>query len=112
MRMSCACGPTSDIEVTRVEPRGDYRLHFTFSDGTMGEKDFTDLVEFDSPMTKALQDKELFAQIALKAGTPIWPNGLDLAPWTLHETMKRAGLLKDAHQAESHPAEQRRAHTH
>jgi hypothetical protein len=93
MRMNCACGPTSDIEVTSVEPLGGYRLRFVFSDGSSGEKDFTDLVRFDSPMTAELADTALFARISIKNGTPVWPNGLDLAPWTLHESMKRAGAL-------------------
>lgn len=95
MRMNCACGPTSDIEVTEVEPLGGYRLRFLFSDGSTGEKDFTDLVKFDAPMTGELADKALFAQVTVRNGTPVWPNGLDLAPWTLHDSMKRAGLLTE-----------------
>jgi hypothetical protein len=96
MRMSCACGPTSDIEVVEVKPLGGYRLRFVFSDGSSGEKDFTDMVEFDAPMTRDLADKALFAQVFVKDGAPVWPNGLDLAPWTLHEDMKRTGALVPA----------------
>lgn len=93
MRMNCACGPTSDIEVTAVTPLGGYRLRFVFSDGSAGEKDFGDLVAFDAPMTRELADTALFAQVFVKNGAPVWPNGLDLAPWTLHEEMKRSGAL-------------------
>ena len=31
--------------VIRVEPRGGYRLFFQFSDGTEGERDFSQMVE-------------------------------------------------------------------
>ncbi len=96
MRMDCACGPTSDIEVVSVEPLGGYRLRFVFSDGSSGEKDFADLVAFDAPMTRELADEALFAQVRVRSGTPIWPNGLDLAPWTLHAEMRRGGALTPA----------------
>ena len=72
------------ITVRRVEPLGGYRLRLTFSDGLVGE------VEVDprgrGPMFDPLVDQAYFqaVKVSRAAGTIVWPNGLDLAPETLH----------------------------
>ena len=72
------------ITVRRVEPLGDYRLRLSFSDGLVGE------LEIDprgrGPMFEPLVDRTYFrtVKVSRAAGTIVWPNGLDLAPETLH----------------------------
>jgi len=79
--------------VIRVEPRGGYRLFFEFSDGTEGERDFSDLVAHEGPMVQPLKDPAYFARVFLDYGAPTWPNGFDMAPDALHEEMRKAGQL-------------------
>jgi Protein of unknown function (DUF2442) len=72
------------ITVRRIEPLGGYRLRLTFSDGLVGE------LEVDprerGPMFEPLVDPAYFraVRVSRAAGTIVWPNGLDLAPETLH----------------------------
>ncbi|HVP83844.1 MAG TPA: DUF2442 domain-containing protein [Rhizomicrobium sp.] len=82
------------IKVTKAEPRGGYRLWLSFSDDSVGEMDFSDLVSRDGSMVQPLQDQSYFARVFLEMGTPTWPNGFDLAPHALHSDMKKLGLLK------------------
>ena len=73
------------VTVRKVEPLGGFRLRLTFSDGVVGE------VEVDprgrGPMFEPLCDPEYFRRVKVSraAGTVVWPNGLDLAPGSLHE---------------------------
>jgi hypothetical protein len=87
------------IKVIRVEPIGDFRLRFTFSDGSVGEHDFADLVAEDGEMVVPLRDRHFFARVFTEFGAPTWPNGFDMAPHALYERMKDAGELRQ-HAAE------------
>jgi hypothetical protein len=49
------------IDVVRVEPRGGYRLAFTFSDGSEGERDFADLIAEGGEMVEPLWNVAFFA---------------------------------------------------
>jgi hypothetical protein len=82
------------MKVTRVEPLGGYRLRFHFSDGTIGERDFSDLLDQTAPMIEPLKDSEYFRRVFVEFGTPTWPNGFDLAPWALHSELAAAGSLR------------------
>ena len=79
--------------VIRVEPRGGHRLFFQFSDGTEGERDFSQMVRSDGPMIQPLKDPLYLARVFLDLGAPTWPNGFDLAPDALYEDMRQAGQL-------------------
>src|SRR5690349_18115435 len=50
------------VDVTRVEPRGGYRLALTFSDGTEGERDFAELIAEGGEMVEPLRDQVFFAR--------------------------------------------------
>ena len=82
------------IDVLRVEPRGGYRLAFTFSDGSEGERDFAGLIAEGGEMVEPLRDVAFFARVFLDDGIPTWPNGFDLDAIALHQDMKAAGLLR------------------
>jgi hypothetical protein len=86
--------------VIHVEPRGGYRLFFQFSDGTEGERDFSQMVKSKGPMVQPLKDPAYFARVFLDFGAPTWPNGFDMAPDALHEDMHQAGQLSRSDAAE------------
>jgi Protein of unknown function (DUF2442) len=74
---------------------GSHRLMLQFSDGSQGEWNAWPL--FSNPVTvltePLLQPRE-FANAFVENGTLAWPNGLELAPWTLHEELRSAGKLE------------------
>jgi hypothetical protein len=81
------------VKIVKVEPLGGHRLRLRFSDGSEGERDFSDIVEEGGPMLEPLNDPSFFAQVFLEFGTLSWPNGFDLDSIALHDEMQRAGLL-------------------
>jgi hypothetical protein len=84
------------IDVTRVEPRGGYRLALAVSDGTEGERDFADMIAEGCDMVEPLRDAAFFARVFLDDGILNWPNGFDLDSIALHMAMKKRGLLRGA----------------
>ena len=82
------------IKITRCEQFGDLRLRLTFSDGRSGVWDGAELLgSKDTALTLPLRDPPNFARAFVENGALAWPNGLELAPWTLHDEMGAAGLL-------------------
>lgn len=77
---------TMIVDVTRVEVLKPYRLRLEFDDGTAGEVDISELVQFDGVFAP-LRDPEVFRQVRIdeEFGTIVWPNGADLDPFVLHE---------------------------
>src|SRR5687768_14461671 len=64
------------IKITLIEPRGFYRLLLRFSDGSEGERDFSDLVAEAGSLAKPLRDPAYFARAFTEDGTGLaWPNG-------------------------------------
>ena len=84
------------VKILKVEKLGGFRLRIHFSDGTAGERDFSDVVAEEGPMVAPLQDRRFFARVFLQLGTLTWPNGYDLDSIALHQEMKAAGLLRHA----------------
>ena len=81
------------VKIVKVEPLSGYRLRLRFSDGSEGERDFSDIVGEGGPMVDVLKDSNFFARVFLDLGTLSWPNGFDLDSIALHDEMQRAGLL-------------------
>jgi hypothetical protein len=75
----------SIAHVTHVELIGDFRLRLAFDDGLEGEVDFAGRLPRYN-LFAPLADPAYFAQVRLdeEGGTIAWPNGLDIAPDTLH----------------------------
>lgn len=85
------------IKLTHCEYIGDLRLRLTFADGQSGVWDGAPLLgSKDTPLTVPLRNPSEFARAFLENGALAWPNGLELAPWTLHQQMADAGLLTKA----------------
>ena len=75
--------------ITRVEVRRPFVLYVEFDDGVKGEYDMSG--RLNGPVFAPLRDPAVFAQVKLaEYGAPVWPNGVDIAPDTLHEHLKRA----------------------
>jgi hypothetical protein len=69
-----------------VEPLLGYRLRVAFADGVRGEVDLTE--RLFGPVFEPLRDPNLFAQATIdEFGVVSWPNGADLAPDALYETL-------------------------
>jgi hypothetical protein len=82
------------VDVVRVEPRGAYCLWVAFSDGTEGERDFSDMIAEGGTMVEPLRDPAFFARVFLDDGILTWPNGFDMDSIALHMEMKDRGLLR------------------
>jgi hypothetical protein len=75
--------------VVSVEPLDDYRLRVAFADGVQGEVDLSE--RLFGPVFEPLKDLELFRQVGLdEFGVVYWPNGADLAPDALYDTIATA----------------------
>jgi hypothetical protein len=77
------------VDVTGVEVVGAYRLRMSFTDGTVGDVDFS-MREW-SGVFEPLRDPSYFARVEVdpEAGTITWPGGLDMAPEPLYEEARR-----------------------
>jgi hypothetical protein len=96
MRKRTAAAPGSRapmIDVVSVKPLGGFRLRIRFSDGSIGEHDFTSTTARDGEMVRPLQDPAFFARVFVELGALTWPNGYDLDPIALHDRMAAAGEL-------------------
>jgi len=89
------------IDVIGVRSLGGHKLEIEFSDGTIGARDFADIVSKKSgPMAEPLKDAGYFQRVFIEDGALTWPNGYDWDPIALHDEMKQAGLLQRAAAAE------------
>jgi hypothetical protein len=79
--------------VTGVAVVGDRVLRLLFSDGTVGDVDFS--AERWTGVLAPLNDTAYFAEVAIdhEAGTLAWPDGIDLAPEPLYEQAKAHPLV-------------------
>ena len=75
---------------------GDHVLRLLFSDGTVGDIDFS--AERWTGVLAPLNDPAYFAEVRvdLEAGTVAWPDGIDLAPEPLYEQAKAHPLVAAA----------------
>jgi hypothetical protein len=77
--------------VVSVEPISGYRLRVVFADGVQGEVDLSD--RLFGLVFEPLRDLDLFQQADIdEFGAVCWPNGADLAPDALYETL--AGAIR------------------
>ncbi|MDE3057628.1 MAG: DUF2442 domain-containing protein [Bacteroidota bacterium] len=73
------------IKIIEAEYLGDYKVRLTFSNGKV--KDVNLAGKLTGEMFQPLRDKNIFMQFRLdrELGTIAWPNGADLAPYSLYE---------------------------
>jgi Protein of unknown function (DUF2442) len=72
---------------------GERVLRLLFSDGTVGDVDFSS--ERWTGVLEPLNDPAYFAQVEVdpESGTVLWPGGIDLAPEPLYEQAKAHPLV-------------------
>jgi hypothetical protein len=75
---------------------GDHVLRLLFSDGMVGDIDFS--AERWTGVLEPLSDPAYFAEVTVdpEAGTVAWPDGIDLAPEPLYEQAKAHPLVAAA----------------
>ncbi len=76
-------------KIVHIQARPPFRLYVEFDDGVSGEVDLSG--RLNGPVFAALRDPEFFAQVHLdELGAPVWPNGADIAPDSLHDRLVSA----------------------
>ena len=89
------------ISELRVEP--GYRLRVRFTDGVEGEVDVSGLIGWG--VFAALADESVFAAAYVdEIGAVGWPNGADLAPDAMHDSLKQHGFWRPRLGAARQPA--------
>lgn len=88
------------IDVIGVHALGGHKLEIEFSDGTIGVRDFSDVLQKTGPMSEPLKDAAYFRRVFIEDGALTWPNGYDWDPIALHDEMKAAKLLRRVDAAE------------
>jgi hypothetical protein len=82
------------VKVTEIRAVDEHSLWMRFSDGSVGVRDFADILATEGPMVVSLRDPAMFKRVFLSLGVPTWPNGFDLDPINLHAELRAAGLLR------------------
>jgi hypothetical protein len=77
-----------DYDVVEARHVSGFVVWLRFRDNTSGEIDLES--ELHGPVFEPLRDPELFCQFSIhpEFNTLTWPNGADLAPEFLHDTVK------------------------
>lgn len=71
------------LEVTAVEPLEGRVVRLTLSDGTVVERDLTDLLAGGGIFAPIAADDSAFRRVSVDYGTIVWPGDVDIAPETL-----------------------------
>jgi hypothetical protein len=67
------------LRIREVLPVEGFRLRLTLTDGSIVERDITDLLM--GPIFETIRkDAVAFRQVTVESGTVVWPNGADLCP--------------------------------
>jgi len=75
-------------DIVEVENKGVRTFKVIFADGLTGEVVLD--TSFCSGVFKPLLDDEILKQVRVENGVITWPNGLDLAPDTMHREINRS----------------------
>ena len=96
-------------DAVSVQPLPDYRLAVRFDDGTEGDVDVPQLVQFTG-VFEPLRDDDFFAQATVnpELGTICWPNGADLDSDVLYARVVGRALPEYVHHNDNRPTQSRR----
>lgn len=67
------------VRIAAVEPLEGFRLRLRLTDGSLVERDVSDLL-IGTVFEPIRRDPALFRQARVESGTVVWPNGADLCP--------------------------------
>ncbi len=76
------------IKLIHAKYIGNFRLQVTFSDGLEAVFDGLILLNRQGPLLDALRDETYFKRAFIDAGALCWPNGLELSPMKLYDTLE------------------------
>jgi len=79
------------IRIRSVMPLEDFRVKLTFTDGSEREVDLAPYLH--GPVFEPLKkDREIFRSVRVddELGTIVWPNGADICPDVLYESLTPA----------------------
>lgn len=76
------------IKVIAAHCVGEFRVRLEFSDGVVGEFDGRALLQSAGPLLEPLRDAAYFGRCFVHAGALCWPNGLELSPTRLRESVR------------------------
>ena len=77
-------------DVAEVHAQQHQKLYVRFFDGTAGTVDLSALISSpDAGLFSTLRDETLFAKAEIVLGAVTWPNGLDLAPDTMYDALRK-----------------------
>jgi hypothetical protein len=76
------------IKVIEARYAGDFQVSLKFSDGKEGLFDGHALLRHSGPLLEPLRTEPYFQRLFIDAGALCWPNGLELSPAMLHETLR------------------------
>lgn len=80
--------PAAPWRIQAVSVLPDHRLALTFCDGSSGIVALSAIKTSTNPGIYApLASADFFAQIQIELGVLIWPNGADLDPAWLHDSL-------------------------
>lgn len=80
--------PAAPWRIQAVSVLPNHRLALTFRDGLIGVADFSAIGTTANPGIYApLADMDFFGQVKIELGVLTWPNGADIDPAWLHESL-------------------------
>ena len=68
------------IKIEKVKALPDYRIECVFENDETVVYDMSYILEQNTPMLNPLRNKEVFNNVFLESGAPVWINGYDLCP--------------------------------
>lgn len=84
--------PRAPWRVAAIRVLAEHRLAVEFNDGLRGEADLSALVRGpDAGLFAALADPSMFAGARIELGVITWPNGADLDPCWLYDSICATG---------------------
>jgi hypothetical protein len=96
--------------VVRAEYQGGYRIHVAFDDCLEATIDFQRWL--NGPVFAPMKDLKFFRRFFLDGWTVAWPNGADIAPETLYESVLASGAAVRPNQRLSGPPKNAAAQPH
>lgn len=75
-------------QIVSLEYKTNYIFHIKFDDGCEGDLDFTEYLN-NGPIFVPLKEISFFMQAKIENGTITWSNGLDIAPETVYEKLRK-----------------------